>query len=215
MGVRYEDYSDTGEAVPLQEDAARWLPIGNRATMAEFEWWHLPAGWAHHDGIGWVPQPCELYYKPGANGVGGDILRPLIGPARTGMAGKGGILLDRRKVPGGDYVVRHRTRSGRWHHTDRWTTYTVLGNRLQTKCDIEGRARWLLSLATAGVIDAMPRLVLDQALQTLDHRLERLQNDPRTGNMAVAAKMATAEKKRAAMIADYERQFGATTPEAK
>lgn len=214
MSIRFEDYSDTGEAVPQTEDAARWLPIGNRAVMVEFEWWHLPAGWAHLDGIGWVPQPCELYYKPGVNGVGGEIGRAQIAPARTGMAGKGGILLDRRKVPGGDYVVRHRTKNGRWHHTDKWTTYSVLGNRLMTKCDREGRARWLLSLATAGLIDAMPRVLLEQALHTLDHRIDRLANDPRTGNLAVAKRMDEAKVKRAAMIADYERQF-APAPEAK
>lgn len=207
MGIRYEQLDDTGEAVPQGEDRSRWLPISERSVLPEWEWWHTPASWAHVPGLGWVPLPQEVYARPGANGVGeGRNLQP----ARVGMSQKGGVQLRRDAVPGGDYIRRHRTRTGRWHHTDRWTTFSVVGGRLVTKCDREARNRWLLSLV-GGIIDLMPREVLDAMVGTQRHRIERLLNDPRVGNLAVETRLRAAKERLEAMESDWQRQFGAVT----
>jgi len=216
VAIRYQQYEQTGEAIPSSGDAKHLLPFQRRRQIRreQFEYWHLPTRWTHVSGLGWLPDLATLSYLPGANGVQGDTMRPggprKLTAARNGMSGKGGILI-RRDNPqtGGDYVVRHQTTAGIYHHTDRWARFRVVGGRLRESVDEEGRNAWLLGLVEAGEIGAMPHEVLEDKLEVLEGRRAKYEQTTSLNPDFVGRKLAAIDARLAEMREDWDRQFGA------
>jgi hypothetical protein len=127
------------------------------------------------------------------------------------MAAKGSVLIDRRDPRvGGDYVVRHRTRDGAWHHTDRWTHYSVIGGRMRQSHDEAGRLAWLQGLMDSGLIGSMPYEVLEDKIEILNRRIREYST---MAGPRAEQRIAEAEAQIAAMEAAWARQFdGAEVP---
>jgi len=211
----YERYEGAGEAIPDAADTSNHLPLKPRKIRAQFTLCHVPTRWAWDGDHGWYPDLTAITHKPGCNGVqadkGGPDARINPVPAIAAMqAVKGAVILDRKdkRIPGGDYLRRHRTKTGQWHHALTFESWSKIGNgKLRKRFDLEGYIKWLRELEAAGLIPQMAEEILEDKLEVLEKRISRYQNDPRIGMAAVEIGLNAAVEKRDKMIADWQRQY--------
>lgn len=195
---------------PTETDSSKLLPA-NQANEP-FVFVHYPAGWTHEDGVGWLPKPAKLNAKPAVNNIGRD---RKIGPALAIVNDKGGLVIsstDPRLGEFVDYVVAYDCHGGGKAYACKWQEVSMLGGGM-VHWD-KTPAPWLAfrkHLLESGIVPAMERPFLSRAVAQIEERIGRIvaRNSEKLG---AAENLAKARAKRDAMIADYERQFGAAKP---
>lgn len=203
----------TGRVV--RASAPRDLPkIPPMKRRKRFTVGFLPTRWVHGDD-GWVPQMIILQHVPGANGVEvrGEGPNAVVDATayHVGFEKKGGRVVhlgsDRLPEDLRWYVAEVDLRGGGKHYTPIWEQVGVVAGRARKKIDHELRDRFVAACTDAGFIRPMDRELLDDKLAVIDSRISGLMVD-RSGGPNIAKQLERAVAKRAAMVEDWETQFG-------
>lgn len=193
-----EDNSIAEDALPIKRNEKFFLL-------------HSETGWFHTEKNGWLPLLDEVPYRPGANGVTGqDGQRDA--SALFGVLTRKGINFilpnDSRLPPQyRNYVRSHACRGGRFYHLQ-WARPQVLNGVVRWDVDHAGHYKFLQDIVDAGVVEPMPRVVLDLEIERIDKRIRNIEDRAASVGPALNRKLQAAMTKREKMIADYERQFG-------
>lgn len=218
----YQVFDDAGEMIPDEADISSLLPLKPRQTAPPFTLCHLPSRWLWNKDHGWYPDLTSIQHRPGANGVtrhgmsSNSPINPQ--PAISGHMTKGALIIERKdpRIPGGDYIRRHKTRYGQHHHCLRFESWSRVGRgKMRRRFDLPRYVEWLRELEAVGMIMPMAEDVLLDSLDILDKRIDRYQNDPRIGSAAIKLGLKRAQDERDRMISDWEERYGDPEPKPK
>ena len=176
-----------GEATPDQETAqVPALSKKEGRVRTRFSMVIDPNAWEWYAELGeYLPRLRKLKHDPGVNGVGlvgaGKNARPDISLALAREARRGRtVILDgdarlHSALPGGKYLARWKSQTGRWAYGWCWEGFEVVNGATYWESDDEKKIGFLRFLLSVGICPPMNPRLKWQTIRRVKRAVNRLQ----------------------------------------